>query len=258
MLRFVLANEERVALANEKLKLRGDDFASEIPTCYEVVKQRSNGLGSTTPLTGFFDYLQQLGVIRSENDCKKILDRLAGNYYCYRNTAVGNKVVKGHLFIPPYDVYTKVPSFIHRRLDDDNKNLIISKGSVVEINDRYVLSGFVVGPREDASTVLGIKTIVINKGSKDHVFDGIYLCSDVISAYEFGRIKIKRTNDKFDRKNIATEYYADMPDINYKHLFLSPANWRETTTDIKSAIVCSFTINNEEKSKLAQQLPKDS
>lgn len=94
-----------------------------------------------------FHHLTDIRAINSLRDCIRISDKLAGNYYLYRTLSKTNKVARAHLEIRKFDVYNKVPKFVHRRKDDDDKRVIFSKGTILDLNNRYIFHGLVFESR---------------------------------------------------------------------------------------------------------------
>jgi hypothetical protein len=200
-----------------------------------------------------FNHLVKIGVIRDRNDCEKLLERLEGCYYAYRTLQSGNRISKAHVTVSKFDIYHKVPRFIHRKTDESNSKVIVSKGTIIDLNNRYIFHGLVLGTEtSEPSRPSGIKLMILNHGNQESYFDGVFLSCNELGRYEFGKIKLVRTSDKYSRDKIDIIERGDLT-FRYEELFLHPVNWRETLPQFANAIVSKFSRDDTQVAKKPSQ-----
>jgi hypothetical protein len=199
ILRFILSNAEVANFLNSATPQIKEDF--------ERVFQHKDSV------YGFIDndyrYLHFVeSKVIDEEDAQRICRKLQGSYYVYRLSSNSNEYVRGYVQVLGYNVYSKAPRFIHWRKDKDGKERI-SMGTILLIQDKYVFSGFIHGSEvSPIDRPLGIKIMVfpLNSNTREIQPLGIYLSNDLDGSYEFGAMKIVKTDEPYDSNKIGIRY----------------------------------------------------
>jgi hypothetical protein len=232
-------------LNNPKIARAASDPDSPIRKSMEVLNGYRSNVTEPKDEDTLYRHLVKIKAVSSIDECVKITDRLAGNYYVYRTLARTNKIVKAHMQISSFDVYNKVPRFVHRRRDDNDSSIIRSKGTILDMNGRYILHGLVFGSDDyESRSPLGVKLMIVNHGGMDQSFEGIFLSCNEVGRYEFGKVKILKTPDAYSADRIRN---VERDEINFRfdELILTPVNWKETLPHLMHALVCRFAREDE-------------
>ena len=162
----------------------------------------------------FFLHLKRLHVA-DERSCRRFCDAHSGNYFAYRLGHQKNTIVKSHIEIKSFSPYNRLPRFVNKLVygpQGDNASVgsveRTAQGQIMSINGSVVFVGFVNYGTNESPTgpFKGMQINIFSEEQFDQhdrpFFEGVFLSYVYGGQYEYGPVKITRTDKSFHKSRL--------------------------------------------------------